>query len=442
MSLADLGATEIARRTSAGETTVTDVVRATLTRIDAREEAIGAWHFLDPGHALKQAEKLDHLRASGAPVGPLHGVPVGIKDIIDTDDMPTELGSPLAKGRRPSGDAHLVKLLRAAGAVILGKTVTTEFAVYSPGKTKNPHNPGHTPGGSSSGSAAAVAGGMIPLAIGTQTNGSVIRPASFCGAVGFKPTHGRIGRAGVLALSRILDHPGIFARSVEEVALCADVLFGHDPFDPDTRLEAAPRMLATAMSEPPLPPRFGFVRGPYWERADEDARAAFEELREFLGDAAEDVELHAEFASAADYLRAIMYPDLAKALDGWFARGTENISDMLTGMVEEGRKVTALAYNRAAARIHPMNVWLADPFSDYDALITPATPGEAPEGLDATGDPIFCSTWSLLGTPAVTLPLLQGESGLPIGVQLVAARGDDARLLRTARALAAMVAEG
>lgn len=442
MSLADLGAAQLAQTIANGEASATDAATDCLARIAETEPAIGAWTFLDRDFALKQAERLDALRATGMPTGPLHGVPVGIKDIIDTKEMPTELGSPLAEGRRPGDDATLVNRLKAAGALILGKTVTTEFAVYSPGKTKNPHNPAHTPGGSSSGSAAAVASAMVPLAVGSQTNGSVIRPAAFCGTVGFKPSHGRVSRAGMLDLSRRLDHPGIFARSVEDAALLGDVLFGFDPADPDTRPAAAPGLRSTAMSAPPVPPRFAFVRGPYWERADAATREAFEELREFLGDAADEVELHEEFAHAVDYLRTIMYADLAMALESWFARGPDRISEVLTGMVEEGRTTTALAYNKAASRVGPMNLWLDSCFSHYDAIITPATPGEAPAGLEATGDPVFCSTWSLLGTPAVTLPLLEGENGLPVGVQLVAAKGDDARLLRTARALAAMVAEG
>jgi Asp-tRNA(Asn)/Glu-tRNA(Gln) amidotransferase A subunit family amidase len=442
MSLADLSAAQIAQAVANGETSATDVAKDCLTRISEREPDVGAWTFLDQDFALKQAERLDALRSAGMPTGPLHGVPVGIKDIIDTKAMPTELGSVLNEGRRPSANATLVERLQAAGALVLGKTVTTEFAVYSPGKTRNPHNPSHTPGGSSSGSAAAVAASMVPLAVGTQTNGSVIRPASFCGVVGFKPTHGKISRAGVLPLSRRLDHPGVFARTVEDAALISDVLFGQDPADPDTSSEAHPRLRETAMGEPPLPPRFAFVRGPYWERADEATREAFEELREFLGDSATEIDLHEEFSKAADYLRTIMYPDLAVALDSWFERGADKISDVLTGMVEEGRGITAMAYNQAVARIDPMNAWLGALLEEYDAVLTPATPGEAPAGLEATGDPIFCSTWSLLGTPAVTLPLMQGENGLPLGVQLVGSRNDDARLLRTARILAGMVAEG
>ncbi len=442
MSLADLTAAQLAQKIAAGETTATDAVNDCLTRIEAREGTVGAWAHLDPVFARRQAEKLDAVRASGAALGPLHGVPVGIKDIIDTDDLPTEYGTVLKAGHRPFRDATVVARLKAAGAIIMGKTVTTEFAVYSPGKTTNPHDATRTPGGSSSGSAAAVAAGMVPLAIGSQTNGSVIRPASFCGVVGFKPTHGQISRAGVLPLSQKLDHVGAFARTVEDAALLGDVLFGHDREDPDTRPKAAPRLQKTTLSEPPAPPRYAFLRTPFWDRAEPATQEAFTELAEFLGANCVEEVLHEEFDRAADYLRTIMYPDLAFALDRYFENGADQISAILTGMVEEGRAVTALDYNRAASRIEPMNAWLARIFEDYDAILTLSTPGEAPVGLDATGDPIFCSTWSLLGTPAITLPLMQGEAGMPLGVQLVGERGDDARLLRTAQQLAAQVAAG
>ena len=218
---------------------------------------VQAWAFLDPDYALAQARAADELRLSGQPTGPLHGVPIAIKDIFDTADMPTENGSLLHAGRTPSRDATAVAMLRAAGAVIMGKTVTTEFAYFSPGKTRNPHNPEHTPGGSSSGSAAAVAAEMVPLALGSQTNGSTIRPAAYCGVIGFKPTHGLIPRQGILALSRTLDHVGLFARSIDDIALLAEQLVGYDERDPDTRPRARTPFIDVAAEEPPLPPMFG-----------------------------------------------------------------------------------------------------------------------------------------------------------------------------------------
>ena len=235
-----LSATEAARLIRDGIITSEQLVGACLTRIREVDPQVQAWAFFDPDYALAQARAADQFRLSGAPIGPLHGVPVGIKDIFDTADMPTECGSVLYAGRTPSRDATVTALLRAAGAVIMGKTVTTEFAYFSPGKTRNPHNPEHTPGGSSSGSAAAVAASMVPLALGSQTNGSTIRPAAYCGVIGFKPTHGLISRYGALALSRTLDHVGLFANSLDDVALLTEQIVGYDQNDPDTRPRAVP----------------------------------------------------------------------------------------------------------------------------------------------------------------------------------------------------------
>src|SRR5687767_392852 len=260
-----LSASDAARAIRDGAITSEQLVEACLARIREAEPQVQAWHYLDPAHALAQARARDEEHRDGKPHGALHGVPVGIKDIIDTRDMPTEDGTVLHAGRTPARDATVVAMLRAAGAVIMGKTVTTECAYYHPGKTRNPHNPEHTPGGSSSGSAAAVGAGMVPLALGSQTNGSVIRPASFCGVFGFKPTHGLVPRGGMMRLSRALDHAGLFARSIEDIALLGEQIAGYDERDPDTRLRARPAFVATAAQEPPLPPRFAFVRGPSWE---------------------------------------------------------------------------------------------------------------------------------------------------------------------------------
>jgi Asp-tRNA(Asn)/Glu-tRNA(Gln) amidotransferase A subunit family amidase len=259
--LADLGLSDAAAAIREGRVTSVELTADCLRRVHELDEGIQAWAFLDSEHALRQARAADDYRMAGGSLGPLHGVPLGIKDIFDTSDYPTEYGSALWQGHTPRQDAAAVARLRAAGAVILGKTVTTEYAYFHPGKTRNPHDPARTPGGSSSGSAAAVAAGMVPAAIGSQTNGSVIRPASFCGVVGFKPTHGLIPRTGAMLLSRALDHVGVFARSVVDAALMADVLAGHDAEDPDTRPIAAGYLAPTAASEPPLPPRFAFVKG-------------------------------------------------------------------------------------------------------------------------------------------------------------------------------------
>lgn len=419
-----------------GRVSALELTEACLERIAAREPEVQAFAFLDPDYARKQAQGLDERRKRGRPLGPLHGLPVGVKDIVDTSDMPTENGTVLHAGRRPRHDATIVSRLRAAGAVILGKTVTTELAVYSPGKTRNPHNPEHTPGGSSSGSAAAVADGMVPLAIGTQTNGSVIRPAAYCGVFGFKPSHGLIPRRGILRQSPPLDTVGVMAATLEDLALLAEPLLGYDPDDPDTTPQAAPRLLEVARQAPPVPPSVAFVRTPVWEQAEDDTKAAFAELIEALGDRIEEVPLPSLFDDAIEVHRTIMEADLARSFGDLYQRGAEQLSARLREMIERGGRTPAVDYNRAVDRRGPLVAALQPLFDRYDAIVTPATTGEAPHGLEATGSPVFCTIWTLSGVPAVTLPLLHGGRGLPLGVQLVAQRGDDARLLRTARWLA------
>jgi Asp-tRNA(Asn)/Glu-tRNA(Gln) amidotransferase A subunit family amidase len=401
-----------------------------LARIEEREDEVRAWQFLDPEHARAQARALDGARAAGRPLGPLFGIPVGVKDIVDTADMPTENGTPLHAGRRPERDAVLVARLRAAGAVILGKTVTTELAVYTPGKTRNPHDPTRTPGGSSSGSAAAVAAGMVTMAIGSQTNGSVIRPAAYCGVVGYKPTHGLVPRTGVLAQSPPLDTMGVMAEDVLGAARLADVLIGHDPQDPDTRPQARSTLAATVGTAPAGPPRLAFVRTPVWSQAEPALRAAFEGLAERLGA----VPLDPPLAEAHEIHRTIMEADLALSFGPLQERGRDRISARLNEMIDRGATVTAVEYNRALRRVPELYAELVRLMAPFDALLTPGTTGTAPP-LETTGSPTFCTIWTLLGTPAVTIPLLTGGDGLPIGVQLVGRRGEDGRLLQVASRL-------
>ena len=433
MSLCALGLAKSAAAIREGRATSVELVTDCLARIREVDGKIGAWAFLDPEHALAQARAADEHRMHGREVGPLHGVPIGIKDVFDTSDYPTELGSPLWAGRTPRRDAAAVARLRSAGAVILGKTVTTEYAYFRPGKTRNPHDLERTPGGSSSGSAAAVAAAMVAGAIGTQTNGSVIRPAAFCGVVGFKPTHGLIPRSGTLLLSRTLDHVGVFARSVEDVALLTSVLAGYDAEDLDTRPIAAPAFVPVAASEPPLPPRLAFVRSPAWEHAETVTHQAFGELVEALGETVSEVELGSTFERAIDMHRVVMEVEMAHNLHRDYERGRDQLSTPLRTLIESGRRRMAVEYTGAVAGIAPLNQALESIFDEYDAILTPAAPGEAPVGLASTGNPIFCTIWTYLGTPAVTLPVLDSERGLPLGVQIVARRDNDARLLRTAR---------
>ena len=436
-----LSASDAARLIREGAISAEQLVEAFLARIREVDAQVEAWAFLDPDYALAQARAADELRLSGRPVGSLHGVPVGVKDIFDTADMPTENGSVLHAGRTPSRDATAVSLLRAAGAVIMGKTVTTEFAYFSPGKTRNPHNAEHTPGGSSSGSAAAVASGMVPLALGSQTNGSTIRPAAYCGVVGFKPTHGLISRHRVSALSRTLDHVGLFARTVEDIALLAEQLVGYDEADSDTRPRARIPFVNIAGEEPPLEPTFAFVKTPVWERADDDTREGFAELVEHLGKSAEEIEILPSAIEAWELHQTIMSAEMAMNLEREYSTGRDRLSEKLLKQIEQGLEVRAIDYQRALARIDPIHQSFVELFEQrYDAIITPAAPGPAPKGLDATGDPAFCTLWTLCGMPAISLPLMQAKNGLPIGIQLVGPRGGDARLLRTARWLTARIA--
>lgn len=428
-----LSAVDAARMIGEGAINAVQLTEACLARVREVDADVQAWTFLDPEYALRQAQARDADRREGHAIGPLYGIPVGIKDIIDTADMPTEDGTILHAGRSPVRDATVVAMLRAAGAVIMGKTVTTELATYTPGKTRNPHNSEHTPGGSSSGSAAAVASGMVPVALGSQTNGSVIRPAAFCGVYGFKPTRGLIPRGGVLKLSQTLDQMGVFARTLEDIALVAEQLVGHDVLDPLTRPRARVPFVEIAAEEPPLPPLLAYIKGPVWDRASEEMQEAFAELVAELGDRVVEVDLPDSGRQALDWHQTIMEAEMAANLDLEWEQGRDRLSESLRTQLARGRGVTALDYQRACARIPLINDGFDEIFERCDAILTPAVPGTAPRGLEATGDPAFCTLWSLCGMPALTLPLMRGGNGLPMGVQLVGQRDRDARLLRTAR---------
>jgi len=417
-----LSATEAAGLIRAGTIESGDLVLACLERVARVEPDVQAWAFLDPDHAMVQARAADEWRRSGRPLGALHGVPVGLKDIIDTADMPTENGSVLHAGRTPSCDAAVTERLRAAGAIVLGKTVTTEFATRTPGKTRNPHHPGHTPGGSSSGSAAAVAAGMVPLALGSQTGGSIIRPGSYC---------------GVFQLSRSLDHVGLFARGVDDLALLLEELTGFDERDPDTHPRARALYREAALEPPPRAPRFGFFRSGRWSRVSEDAQAAFLGLVDRLGAQVEEVELAVGADELAERHRVVMDAEVAISLAREWETGRDRLSASLRARIESGRAGRAFEYLQARAALPPLHALFAEQFErGYDAILTPAAEGAAPAGLESTGEPTFCTLWTLLGLPAVSVPLLQGGNRLPIRVQLVGPRHGDGRLLRTARWLA------
>jgi Asp-tRNA(Asn)/Glu-tRNA(Gln) amidotransferase A subunit family amidase len=413
-----------------GELTSEQLVASCLARIAEREPVVGAWAHLDTAFALSQARSSDAAAKRGEWKGPLHGVPVGVKDIVDTAGLPTENGTPVFAGRRPSRDAAIVTNLKAAGAVILGKTVTTELAFFGPGKTRNPHNPDHTPGGSSSGSAAAVADFHVPLAIGTQTAGSIIRPASYCGVIGFKPTFGILPREGVLEQSLPLDTIGGYARTTEDVAMLVEGMSGPPPrVEPEARLRRVGKESV----------RFAFIKTLAWPQGEDAMKQAFAHLVAHLGDCVDEVELPPEFAATGGLQRAIQFRDIAKNYGPYLDAHPNVISGKLAEVIGEGRTVSDAEYAAALARRDDLYAALTLILSRYDAILTPAASGPAPRGLASTGSPAFNFLWTYLGMPAISLPLLEAN-GLPLGVQLVGARGGDAGLLKVAKTLIAMAA--
>ncbi len=433
MTLASLTASEATRDIREGRISSVDLTKACLAQIDTTDAQIGAWAFLDSDMALAQAEAMDDLRRRGRPLGALHGVPVGIKDIFDTADMPTGLGSPAHTGRRPDADAAIVEKLREAGAVILGKTVTTPLAFASPSTTRNPHNPDYSPGGSSSGSAAGVAAGHMPLAIGTQTGGSVNRPASYCGTYGFKPTRGSVSRRGALQTSQTLDQVGGFARSLEDLALLTDVLTGYDAADSATHMRPKPRMLEGYRSETPVAPNFVYLDIAPFPLTDA-MRGAMDELCEALDGQVDRLTAPEDFAGILRDQHTIHTYEFARNLDGNAAIDPQHTDDIMKDLVAQGRAVTDDAYAAARATVTAAEAYFAAFFNDYDAILCPSSPGEAPllsEGT--TGDAVCQKIWTLAGLPTLTLPLFEGDAGMPMGLQLVGAQEEDARLFRTAR---------
>jgi Asp-tRNA(Asn)/Glu-tRNA(Gln) amidotransferase A subunit family amidase len=428
-----LTASEAKRQLESGHLTSEALVSACLARIAERDAAVGAWTNVDPERALNAARESDRLRAAGASVSPLAGIPVGIKDIIDTKDFPTEYGSEVFAGRQPDVDASVVSQLKAAGAIILGKTVTTELAFFGPGKTCNPHDLKRTPGGSSSGSAAAVADHQVPLALGTQTAGSTIRPASYCGVIGFKPTFGHTSRSGVLAQSAPLDTIGGYARSVEDIALLFDAMSAFDAADLDMTPAAKPSFVAGLSESAPRVPRFAFIKSPAWPQAEPATRTAFEAFAGSFGARAEVVEttLPAEFEGILRLPQIVQFYDIARNYGPIADANPNRVSEKLKEVIAEGRTFSAADYAAARADQESLYEILRPAIADYDAILTPAAAGPALVGLSGTGSPMFNALWTYLGMPCISLPLIEVE-GLPVGVQLVGARGNDAGLLRVA----------
>jgi amidase len=413
-----LTASEAAARIRAGTLRATALMESCLARIGAREREVGAWACVDATAALEAARAAD----ARAPAGPLHGIPLGVKDIIDTVDFPTELGTALYAGRRPTWDAACVAACRAAGAIVLGKTVTTEFAFFAPGKTRNPLDLAHTPGGSSSGSAAAVADAMVPVALGTQTAGSVIRPAAFCGVVGYKASFGDFSLSGIRPFAESLDTLGVFAASVADAVLLRGVLIGGD--------------MPTVLAPVDGPPRFALCRTPQWGDADAGSRDCVESAGRRLaraGAVIDEVELPGEFSTLIEDQRAIMAFEAARNYVYEMTRFADRLSSQLRVLLEQGMAIPRSRYRAAKDAVAIAKRRFTSLCEGYDALIVPATIGEAPLATEGTGDPLMNRIWTALHGPALTLPAGTGIHGLPLGVQLVAPAGRDETLLRAAR---------
>ena len=416
--LNELSAAQIAGRIAAREITAEEVVGDCLARIAAREPVVNAFAHVDPELSLRAARALDRGPIRGA----LHGVPIGIKDVIDTADRPTQMGSPIYRGHRPACDGACVALLRAAGAVILGKTITAEFAGMTAGPTANPHNPAHTPGGSSSGSAAAVADFMLPAALGTQTGGSVLRPAAYCGVIGYKPTFGAFNRAGLKFAAESLDTIGLMARSIDDVALISSVLLGGQPGAP---------------AGPGGAPTIGLCRTPLWETAEPATRHAVEDAAARLAGAGatlREVVLPDDFAGLKTAAReTINNYERSKSMAAEWASHRDLISAKLARCIELGMEMPYRDYLAAIALGESCRARLATVFEGCDVLLAPCVKGEAPAGLESTGDPSFQAIWTILHVPTMSLPTHRGPSGLPVGIQLVGRRHDDQRLFACAR---------
>jgi Asp-tRNA(Asn)/Glu-tRNA(Gln) amidotransferase A subunit family amidase len=409
-----LTATEATRKLSTREISAQALLADCLERIREREPVVHAWTFVDVDGAMERARQLDAQGASGL----LHGLPLAVKDLFDTFDMPASYGSPIYAGHRPVCDAASVALARAAGAVVVGKTVTTEFATFHPGPTCNPHDPGHTPGGSSSGSAAAVADFMVPLAFGTQTAGSIVRPAAYCGAVGYKPTYGTVCRVGVKMISDTLDTIGGFGRSVPDVGLFVAALSG--------RNELA---IGSASSEAP---RIGMCRTYEWDRVLPETIELFDAVERRLrtqGARVQNVVLPREFSSLATAQTTIMVREVAQSLSHERLAHRELLSGEMIAMIEAGLAVTPEQYDAAEVLARQCRAMLPQAFDGIDVLVAPSTGGEAPAGIEATGDPLFNRIWTLLRVPIVHLPIARGTHGLPLGITVAGPMARDRQTL-------------
>jgi len=426
-----ISATELVEKLKKGDISSVDLCKAYIERINKFEKDVKAWAFFDKKLLLEKAEEKDEYRKSGKPLGPLHGLPIGIKDIIGTYDMPTECGTILRKGSK-SSDAEVVNLLKIAGAIIMGKTVTAELAYFDPGKTTNPHDKTRTPGGSSSGSAAAVAAHMAPLSLGTQTNGSVIRPASYCGVVGYKPSFGLISRSGILKQSSKLDQVGVFGKKVEDIALLTKSLIKKDLYDKDTVHFAADEMLEQCKKGPHFEPKFIFYKTSNWKNIDKESQEAFKFLIKNFKKNIEVFDEPAYFKNIHKYHKIIHEADMANSFQKYYKESKNKLGKKLVDAIERGIKYSAGEYNEAKDFVEQSYRSYSEVFEDYHGVITPASTGVADKSLKSTGSPEFCTVWTYMGLPSISLPLLTGKNNLPLGVQLVGDKLDDLRFLGVA----------
>ena len=427
-----LSVEELALKIKNAELTSVELCEKYCERIKKFDKDVKAWAHFDKKILLEKASEADEHRRSGKPVGPLHGIPVAVKDIIGTVDMPTECGTIIRKGRSYSQNAEIIDLLHAAGAIVMGKTATSELAYLGPPKTTNPHDYSRTPGGSSSGSAACIASLMAPLSIGSQTGGSIIRPASYCGVVGYKPSYGLISRNGVLRTSYTLDHMGIFGRTVEDVALLAKVLIKKDKHDPATIYYSAENILEETKKGPLFEPKFIFYKTDFWKIIDKKSREAFEYfIKSFKN--IEVFDTPSYFKDIHKYHKIIHETDLANNFSIYYKKYKSKLSKYMQTAIANGNKYSSKEYAEAIDFKKQSYESYQEVFEDYHGILTPSSPGVAPKGLKSTGTAEFNKVWSYLGTPCISLPLLEGENNLPLGIQMIGDRYDDQRFLGVSR---------
>ena len=424
---------ELAKKIKDAQLSSVEVCEKYIERINKFEKDIKAWAYFDKKVLLEKASEADDHRRSGKPVGLLHGVPIAVKDIIGTVDMPTECGTVIRKGKSYSQNAEIIDLLHASGAIVMGKTTTSELAYLGPPATTNPHDKNRTPGGSSSGSAASVASFMAPASIGSQTGGSVIRPASYCGVVGYKPSYGLISRNGVLRTSYSLDQIGMFGRKVEDVAMLAKVLIKKDKYDPATIHYSTENILTETKKGPIFEPKFIFYKTDHWKIIDKKSRESFEYFIKSFKKNIEIFDTPSYFKDIHKYHQIIHETDLANNFSIYFQKFKKKLSKYMQDAISNGNKYTAKEYAEAIDFINRSYESYEEVFEDYHGVLSPSSPGVAPKGLKSTGTAEFNKVWSYLGTPCISLPLLEGENNLPLGVQLIGNKYDDHRFLGVAR---------